>query len=232
MAACTDTTKPNSALLDYMKILYKGLRQSFASYSEHMILYYLYKRPGINGIFSTKHLIEVCGLADKTWKKSAALSATDVKSTGGTTEADEPVVKIQTPDSSFAEHIKCSTMQTVGETKKGIDLLELPSVDEENCSLKWPEGEKAELEKIKNGISKGESSLIESESGNSMCTNNLVGIEEDFNEEVKSSPKEERADISQIQSEEIVAIEQSKKNKDTFIGEIGDILKEIGTGKQ
>ncbi len=221
------------APLDYVKLLYRGLRQSFAPYSEHMILYYLYKRPGINGVLTTKHFTELCGLNEKAWKKSGATAATEVKSTGGT-EVDEPVVKIvggepNTGTPSLAETVKCSTVDTNEEG--GLNLLEFPSVADESYDVTWPEKERKTLECVKKGIDKGESSLVESEA-NSMCTNNLVAIEEDAGTSSPMKTAEEATeakDLSRIQVEEVAPEQQQvKKEKNTFIEEIGDILKEIG----
>ena len=90
-----DKIEKTSHLLDYLKLLYNGLKQSFPSYSEHIILYYLYKRPGINGIFNTKHFIELCGLTEKYyWKKSAASTATEPRSVVSPSEPEELIVKI------------------------------------------------------------------------------------------------------------------------------------------
>eukprot|EP00826_Nyctotherus_ovalis_P011341 TRINITY_DN12956_c0_g4_i1.p2 TRINITY_DN12956_c0_g4~~TRINITY_DN12956_c0_g4_i1.p2 ORF type:complete len:213 (+),score=80.38 TRINITY_DN12956_c0_g4_i1:761-1399(+) len=207
-------------LIEYLKVLYKGLKQSFVSYSEHIILYYLYKRPGINGMFSTKHFIELCGISDRNvWKRSAASTATEVKSAGVGSDVEELVVKTIS-DNTMIEAAKCSNLQA-----GGLNLLELPFIDEDSCNINWSEQEKDAIESIRNSISRGESSLLESEEANSLCTNNLVEIEEYFGKGTESKPKE--TDLSQIQVEEITIIDESKKNKDTFIKEIGVILNEI-----
>jgi len=226
LKACTEFSKSISNILDYIRLIYRGLKQSFASYSEHMILYYLYKRPGINGMLSTKHFSEICGLSEKTWKKTTATAITEAKSTGGT-ELDEPIVKIDSQENSISESAK----KNISPVKSmGLNLLEIPNVEEGTFTIKYQEKEKLNFENLRNGINKGESSLLESEDTSSMCTNNLVSINENFEEDLKVVEKSK--DISQIQAEEICVVEEPKKNKDTFINEIGDILKEIGTIKK
>ena len=222
--AITSFNHPERALvlIEYLKALYKGLKQSFVSYSEHIILYYLYKRPGINGIFNTKHFIELCGITEKNiWKKSAASTATEIRSAIVGSEVEDVIVKTVS-DNTMIEVAKCSTLHT-GE--RGLNLLELPLIDEDSCNINWSEQEKDALESIRNSINRGESSLLESEDDSSLCTSNLVEIEEYFGKGIEA--KTRGNDLSQIQVEEITTIDENKKNKDTFIKEIDVILNEI-----
>jgi hypothetical protein len=215
--------------LEYLRTLYSGLRQSFAPYSEHMILYYMYKRPGVNGVYRARHFIDVCGVNDRTWKKSATSLATDTKSTGGT-ETGEPIVNIITADNtsnaSFNDTVKCSTADP--NSDKGINFLELPSLAEGSEAVVWPAQARHAIEKVHRRLRQRESSILESESS-SMCTSNLAAIERN---EVDTSSLcvEEVREVSGIRPEDMLAGHIGKE-KNTFIDEIDLLLKEIGPGQ-
>lgn len=126
-----------------IKLLYDRLKESFSFYSEQMILYYLYKRPGINGVFSTKELYEFIN---------------------GTVKLENEVKKNE-------------GTKTTPEDDKGIDLLDLPTFDEESMTATCSDRDKKMFEAAREKIVKGQSSLLESESEALVHTKNLVGIE-------------------------------------------------------
>ena len=45
--------------IDTLRDIYNGLRETFASYTEQMILYYLYKLSPVNENFKTQDLLKV-----------------------------------------------------------------------------------------------------------------------------------------------------------------------------
>jgi len=117
-------------LANYIKLLYDTMKESFLDYSENMILYYLYKRTGINQLFSTKDLYELI-------KKEAVIENLNKE-----------------------------------DKDKGMDLLEIPIIDEENLIAIHSEKDRTEFEVIKAKINKGESVLVEEK----MYIRSLVGI--------------------------------------------------------
>lgn len=243
-----DPTAP-ALSLDYLKLIYKGLKQSFACYSDQLILYYLYKRPGVNGLMKTKQLCEICGLSESLWKKSGVSAGgltTERRSTGGT-ENEEPIVKIQDNNNTSSlsegkadlEEEKSSGKASLTplKTNDALNLLEFPSIEQESYEVKWSVKDIEEVKKMRESIAKGESSLIEaaqnnagSADNNSLCTNNVGCISEEINESSgsESIKVEEVRELSRIGGEELVGA----KEKNTFIDEIGLLLKEIGGKKK
>ena len=164
-----------ASLKDYLRNLYTGLKEAFPVYSEHMILYYLYKRSGINSVFSVKELQEAINQVKEDIVKEEIIKEI-VKEEIVKEEVKEEIKEEIVKEEVKEEIVKEEIVETAPEEfKGGIDLLSFPNVNDEDFTAELSENEKKSIENAKEIISKSDNPLMEVE--DIVCTRNLVGIE-------------------------------------------------------
>ncbi len=218
--------------IEYLKVIYSGLKKSFQPYNKYLIIYYIYLLEGVKNYYNIKQLTEVF-IGNKNKNHKDNISSTSSQTNFIISENNQNKYLIQrntlenlnnTPSQQIKKYdndtIKCSTCNAspfMGTPEKEqlnkysyiFDLHYLPIFDDVTGEFFWSNNE-SNWKVVRD-------SIIKSEEGNNIKSKSIfhgsfASISQSFN--VKKD------DINEVDN-------NIDGNSGTFIEELNNILKEI-----